>query len=149
MINITITYGLSSLTKEFDDLTTVGTVLGNPNLKAYFGWGDNLRALVHGVEQPSDARVSQGQTLVVETKSNTKSAPDVTFTVRFGLTSATRTLPGPLTIGQVQDDPNLRAVFGWGDNTRVLISGVEQPRDAGVPHGATLVFETRSNTKSN
>lgn len=148
MISITINYGLNSLTKEFDDSTTVSEVLSNPNLKAYFGWGDNIRGLIHGVEQPAEAELVNGQTLVVETRSNTKAAPDVTITVRFGLNSATRSMPGPVTVGQVLGDSNLKAIFGWGDNVRGLIHGVEQPADAGLHHGATLVVETRCNTKA-
>lgn len=53
-----------------------------------------------------------------------------------------------VTIGQVVDDYEIKNALGYGDNVRVLIHGVEQPNAALVPDGATLVIETRANSKA-
>jgi len=148
-MNITIKYGLDSIVKSYPAAPNAGQVLSDINIRAVLGFGDNVRALVNGVEQPSDSILPDGGTLVVETRANTKASPDITVTVQYGLDRVTRTLPGPVTVEDVLDDENIKAVLGFGDNVRCLIDGVEQPLDAGLFHQATLVIETRANTKAN
>lgn len=72
----------------------------------------------------------------------------MTFTVKHGLDTHPKTVSETPTVGQVIDDVNLRVILGYGDNVRALINGVEQPREAQVPDGCTLVLETRCNTKA-
>lgn len=72
----------------------------------------------------------------------------IQVTVRFGSETFPRSYPAGSNIGAVIGDHNLKAVAGWGDNVRALISGVEQPVTALVPNGATIVIETRANTKA-
>lgn len=145
----TIKYGVDQINKSYGVAPTVSQVLNDSNVRAVLGFGDNVRALINGVEQPGDATVPHGATLVVETRANTKGAPDITFTVKYGVDSVTRTMPGGTSVGDVLDDENVKAVLGYGDSVRCLISGVEQPEDAGIPHQAVLVIETRANTKGN
>lgn len=70
-------------------------------------------------------------------------------TTKYGVQSVTRTLPDPVTVGDLVRDPNLKAVLGFGDNVRVLIAGIEQPLDVELHDGATVVIETKTNTKNN
>lgn len=147
-MQINIKYGVDVISKTYSSAPTVQNVLRDPNLKAVLGFGDNVRALINGIEQPLTTTVPNGCTLSIETRCNTKAAPDITFTVQYGIDKVTRTMPGMVTVGEVMDDDDVKAVLGFGDNVRVLINGVEQPDDAGVPHGATLVIETRANTKA-
>jgi hypothetical protein len=147
-MNINIRYGIDSISKSFPNGVRISDLLTNPDLRAVLGYGDNVRALVSGVEQPNDATVADGATVVIETKTNTKNAPDVQVTVRYGIDSVTRTMPGPLTVGDIKEDEDLRALLGYGDNVRCLVSGVEQPDDAGLHHGAVVVIETKTNTKN-
>lgn len=73
-MRFTVTYGIESQYKESTTAPTIGQILDDPTLKAVFGWSDNLRALVHGVEQPREAIVPNEGTVVVETKANCKAA---------------------------------------------------------------------------
>ena len=67
-----VIYGIESQEKECINNPTVGQVIQDPVLKAVFGWGDNLRAMIHGVEQPATAIVPEGADVVIETKANSK-----------------------------------------------------------------------------
>lgn len=72
----------------------------------------------------------------------------MSITTKYGVQSVTRTLPDPITVGDLVSDENLKAVLGYGDNVRVLIAGVEQPNDLVLHDGATVVIETKTNTKN-
>lgn len=70
------------------------------------------------------------------------------ITLRHGVETLNKTVEQGTTIGQLIGDSNIRAVFGCGDNIRALINGVEMGNDVEVPNGATVVFETRCNSKA-
>ena len=73
-MTIRVVYGIESQDKEFINPPTIGQVISDPVLKAVLGHGDNVRAFVHGVEQPVTAMapdVSQGE-ILLETKANSK-----------------------------------------------------------------------------
>jgi len=74
MNRITINYGTESHTHTFAGSITVGEVLRNSTIKAVLGFGDNVRSLVSGVEQGSDAMLRDGMVVVVETKANSKAS---------------------------------------------------------------------------
>ncbi len=74
MTIITIKYGAEIATKTYDNPPTVSSVLSSPSVKAQLGFGDNIRALVNGVEQSNSAVLTDGVTLNIETKANTKAA---------------------------------------------------------------------------
>ncbi len=71
-MQITIRYGLEQTTKTVADGTTVGQVTSDANLRAVLGFGDNVRALLNGVQMTSDVQIPNGATLVLETACNTK-----------------------------------------------------------------------------
>jgi hypothetical protein len=71
MIQVNVRFG-ETISKSFPEGTTIGAVLSDRELKAVLGWGDNVRALVHGVEQPVTALAPDGATIVVETRANSK-----------------------------------------------------------------------------
>ncbi len=73
----------------------------------------------------------------------------IQVTVVFGSDRYTRSYATGTTVGQVLNDVDLKAVAGWGDNTRALVNGIEQPINALAPDGGTVVVETRANTKAN
>lgn len=73
-MNINIQYGGDSMTKYFDGEVTVGQVIEHPSVRAQLGYGDNVRATVGGIEQPKTAYLSEDDTLVVETRCNSKAA---------------------------------------------------------------------------
>ncbi len=72
----------------------------------------------------------------------------IQITVKFGSEVYTRSYPEGTTVGQVLNDVDLKAVTGWGDNVRGIVSGVEQPVNAIAPDGGTIKVETRANTKA-
>lgn len=69
------------------------------------------------------------------------------ITVKFGSEQFTRNYDANATIGDVLMDHDLKVTAGWGDNVRALVAGVEQPSTAIVPSEATVVVETRANSK--
>lgn len=70
-------------------------------------------------------------------------------TIRFGSDDVTVNRPEGTTIGQIVDDHELRVTLGYGDNVRALVAGVEQSMQAIAPDGATIVLETKANSKAN
>jgi len=73
----------------------------------------------------------------------------IQVTVRFGSEVINRTYPEGTNIGAILSDRELKSVCGWGDNVRAMVHGVEQPVTALAPDGATIVVETRANSKAN
>lgn len=69
-------------------------------------------------------------------------------TIRYGMESITRTVPDGTTIGQLVQDSNLKAVLGFGDNTRALINGIQMSNDVTIPYGAVITLETACNSKA-
>lgn len=67
-----VQYGLDSHTKNVSVAPTVSQVISDPNLRVVLGYGDNVRALIHGIEQSADTVVPDGCTLVLETRANSK-----------------------------------------------------------------------------
>ena len=72
MKKIIMKYGVDTHEVTVTENATVGSVLRNASNKVILGYGDNVKALVHGVEQPEDAQLSDGLTLVIETRANSK-----------------------------------------------------------------------------
>src|SRR6266446_6804260 len=60
-IEITVNFGLSnSLTRKFPEGTTVKDIIGNPNIMAALGHGNNVVAKIDGVTQEPGTRLSDG-----------------------------------------------------------------------------------------
>jgi hypothetical protein len=72
MTKVTIRYGVDVIEKSYTYSPTVGDILADDNIQAVLGYGDNIRGLIAGVEQPASASVYDGATLVIETKANEK-----------------------------------------------------------------------------
>ncbi len=71
-----------------------------------------------------------------------------TIKVKYGCETHSVTVADGQTIGQIIADPTAKAILGYGDNTKPLVHGVEQPTDS-VPSDGTLVtLETRMNSKA-
>ncbi len=71
-MNVTIKHGTQTMSKHFAESPTVNQVISSASVKAELGYGDNVRALVNGVEQAGNAIIDDGSTVVVETKANSK-----------------------------------------------------------------------------
>jgi len=71
-----------------------------------------------------------------------------TVSVRFGTETASRSFSDGITVGQVINDPGIRAELGYGDSIRALVNGVEQNSANIAPNGGTVVVETRANSKA-
>ncbi len=72
MKNITVRYGVDSLTKQVEDGFTFGDLQHSDSFKAALGFGDRTKALLSGIEQSSDTVIPAGATVVLETAANTK-----------------------------------------------------------------------------
>lgn len=71
-MQVTIQYGVERLTKTYSSNPTVGQIVSDSNIKAALGYGDNVKALLNGIEQPTTVGVPDGSTLVIETAANKK-----------------------------------------------------------------------------
>lgn len=74
MKSITIKYGADQHTTTVADGTSVGRVVQNSTTRAMLGYGDNVKALVSGVEQSMDTEVYDGMVVQLETRANSKAA---------------------------------------------------------------------------
>lgn len=148
MKNITVRYGIETLSAQVDCEATVGDILANNKFRAGLGFGDNVRCLNNGVALPSEAIVPDGSELVVETKCNSKAQDTKLVSVRYGIEEMELALPYAATFADMKRSTKLRAGLGFGDNIRALVNGVEMPDTAQVPNGGTVVIETKCNSKA-
>jgi hypothetical protein len=72
MKDITVKYGVDSLTKQVEDGFTFGDLQDSDTFKAALGFGDRTKALVEGIEQERDTVIPPGSTVRLETAANTK-----------------------------------------------------------------------------
>ncbi len=72
MKNITVKYGVDSITKQVEDDFTFGDLQDNDSIKAALGFGDRTKALVDGIEQDRATVIPAGATVRLETAANTK-----------------------------------------------------------------------------
>jgi len=73
-MNVTIRFGTDVCNKHFDRQPTVNQVINSASVKAELGYGDNVRALVNGVELAGSALVEDGSTIILEVKANSKAS---------------------------------------------------------------------------
>lgn len=71
---LTVRYGGDEHRVTVEPTTTIGEIVGNSNTKVILGFGDNVRALVHGIEQSMNAQIGSVEELVIETKANEKAS---------------------------------------------------------------------------
>jgi len=74
MKEIIIQMGTERITRQFPSDATIGTIVNDSNVRAMLGYGDNVRALILGVEQDFDTNAPAGCTIKVETRANTKNS---------------------------------------------------------------------------
>lgn len=67
-----VIYGIESQEREVINPPSIANIKQDAVLKAVLGFGDNVRALVHGVEQPDHTVIHDGCEVVLETRANTK-----------------------------------------------------------------------------
>lgn len=74
MYNVTVTvqYGGQVEARQYPNGATIGHIMGDRDLKAVMGFGDNVRYMVQGIEQPHTAVLSDGVRVFVETRANSK-----------------------------------------------------------------------------
>lgn len=146
-MKVTIKYGTDNQTKTFVHAPTIRQIKDNDSLKAALGFGDNVRALVNGVEVPDSATCSDGMIVILETACNTKAAPD-TLLVKYGADKFEFSYEPPMTVGQLKTNSRVRAALGFGDNVRVMVNGIVQPDNATLPETCTVIVETACNMKA-
>lgn len=74
MKKIIMKYGSETHAVTVAQGQTVAMLIADSTTMAVLGYGDNVKALVHGVEQPGDAVPSDGTTINLETKLNQKAS---------------------------------------------------------------------------
>jgi hypothetical protein len=72
MKKIIVKYGSENHAMTIKQSATIAEITADSTARAVLGYGDNVKALVHGVEQPSDAIPADGTTVTLETKLNQK-----------------------------------------------------------------------------
>lgn len=74
MKKIILKYGCEQRPMTVAQSHTVAMITADSTARAVLGYSDNVKALVHGVEQPGDAIPSDGTTINLETKLNQKAS---------------------------------------------------------------------------
>jgi hypothetical protein len=74
MKEIIVKMGTERASRQFPSDATIGDVVQDGNIRAILGYGDNVRALIMGVEQSMDTVAPAGSTITVETRANTKNS---------------------------------------------------------------------------
>jgi len=72
MKNITVKYGVDSITKQVEEDFTFGDLQDSDTFKAALGFGDRTKALVDGIEQDRATVIPANATVRLETAANTK-----------------------------------------------------------------------------
>ena len=72
MKKITVQYGVDSITKQVESGFTFGDLADHDGLKGALGYGDNVKALVDGIEQDKRTVIPDGVIVRLETAANTK-----------------------------------------------------------------------------
>jgi hypothetical protein len=72
MKSITVKYGVDSINKQVEDDFTFGDLPASDSIKAALGFGDNVKALVDGIEQDKATIIPPGTSVRLETAANTK-----------------------------------------------------------------------------
>jgi hypothetical protein len=72
MKNITVKYGVDSITKQVEEDFTFGELQESDTFMAALGFGDHTKALVEGIEQDRSTVIPAGATVRLETAANTK-----------------------------------------------------------------------------
>ena len=72
MKNITVKYGVDSITKQVEADFTFGDLQDSDTFKAALGFGDRTKALGDGIEQDRATVIPPGSTVRLETAANTK-----------------------------------------------------------------------------
>lgn len=72
MKTVIVQFGTDTIPRTVSDDANIGSIVGDGNVKAQLGFGDNIRTLVCSVEQDSTTCVPNGSTIVIETRTNSK-----------------------------------------------------------------------------
>lgn len=72
MKKVTIKYGSDTHMVTVALGAAIGIIIADTTAKVILGYGDNVRALVNGVEQTNDTVVADGSTINLETRANQK-----------------------------------------------------------------------------
>jgi hypothetical protein len=72
MKNITVKYGVDSITKQVEDDFTFGDLQESDVFKAALGFSDRTKALLDGIEQSPGTVIPTGAIVRLETAANTK-----------------------------------------------------------------------------
>lgn len=147
----TIKFASNELSRDnFPEGTTIGDILRDPNLRAVLGFGDNVEARIDGVTQDLSAPVRDGDVIFLATKAASKASGEgeAQVTVKFASNEVRRGYPAGNTIGNILQDPNLRAVLGFGDNVEARIDGVTQSASSPVYGGEVIYLATKAASKA-
>lgn len=71
-----------------------------------------------------------------------------TIKVQYGLDQISRNVSDNATVRELVCDPRNKTMLGYGDNVRVIISGVPVSLDAQPYNGQTVIVETAANQKA-
>jgi sulfur carrier protein ThiS len=71
-IRITVTFGLNEVTTQIPANYTVGDVLRSDRIRGALGFTDNVYARIDGVIVEESHTLSEGDTVCVETRANSK-----------------------------------------------------------------------------
>jgi hypothetical protein len=71
-MQITIEHGMQSVTLSRPEGTTVGNIIGDSNIKAVVGFGDNVTPIVEGSTVDNTYALQDGDTVTLQAKAAVK-----------------------------------------------------------------------------
>ena len=71
-VTVTIQYGGQVEARQYPNGATIGQIAADRDLKAVLGFGDNVRFLIGGIEQPNHVTLTDGSRVFIETRANSK-----------------------------------------------------------------------------
>ena len=72
MKKVTVRFGSEPREVTVGSSATIGQIISDTSTKVILGYGDNVKALVYGVEQTLDTVPADGTVITLETKANSK-----------------------------------------------------------------------------
>jgi len=135
MQTVTVKYGVESFTKNYESTPTFGQLASDASIKAVLGFGDNVRTLLDGVEQPFANLVPNGATVRIETRANSKAG---LITIKMGGSTIERNVEEGHTAGEVLDFINVTDLDEGLSDPVCKVGGVIVDDDFIIASGAVV-----------
>jgi len=135
----TVKYNVDSITRTFTTTPTFAQLVADQTIKMALGYGDNVRALVNGIEQPANNLVPDGVEVRIETRANSKASHCIT--IRVGDSIINKTVEDDFTAEEVLDYCDQADLIDSDTAYVAKVNGQILSDDATIPTASTVMIE--------